>query len=299
MTDKPLMGVHEVTQEQYQAVMRRNPSQHSSTGSGKDKVQGLDTWSFPVEMINWDQAVEFCAELGKREGLLPSSGQAGKRSGSGTLANAYRLPTEAEWEFACRAGTETRFWTGNQHQSVNRAAWLVGNSDARPHPVSELSPNPFNLHDVHGNVWEWVHDWWEPLSYKQFQTAAARDPTGPPLDRERRVLRGGSCVHTSIICPSPYRHADFPGGVAGDIGFRAALSVDAVRIKLKNPQGSGQVANPSLPDESAANFDPEDEVRLEFDGKDDYVLLPSLKVPDGPLTVEARIWGPPARETSN
>jgi formylglycine-generating enzyme required for sulfatase activity len=178
------MGAFEVTQEQYEKVMDKNPSRYSPTGAGKDKVKGMDTKSFPVEDVEWAEAVEFCKTLSAR----PEETKAGRK---------YRLPTEAEWEYACRAGTKTRFAFGNgltleqanfdgrfMNQGAQSEKWL-----GRTCKVGSYKPNDWGLYDMHGNVWEWCSDWYQPDYYT---TSPKKDPPGPEKGSDdRRVRRGG------------------------------------------------------------------------------------------------------------
>src|SRR5581483_10009311 len=109
-----------------------------------------------------------------------------------TGADGYRLPTEAEWEFACRAGTTTLFWSGDDGESLAKAAWYgANNTTSTVKPVGTLAPSPFGLFDMHGNVWEWVEDGWDPLAYPKRGGAAARDPRSDATLEGRRVIRGG------------------------------------------------------------------------------------------------------------
>ncbi|MGD0042691.1 MAG: bifunctional serine/threonine-protein kinase/formylglycine-generating enzyme family protein, partial [Isosphaeraceae bacterium] len=152
------LGVYEVTQAQYEAVMRYNPSHFSSNGGGKDLVAGQSTDRYPVENVPWLDAVTFCNKLSEREGRKSSYEIDGEnvrvpdRNGSG-----YRLPTEAEWEYACRANasTPTRYSFGDDAAELGEYGWFYGHSDARTHLVGQKKPNGFGLYDMHGNVWEW------------------------------------------------------------------------------------------------------------------------------------------------
>jgi formylglycine-generating enzyme required for sulfatase activity len=200
------LSVHEVTQQDYLAVSGKNPAKFSD---------GDRFASHPVERVTWNDAAAFCVQLSQREGL---------RSGS------YRLPTEAEWEFACRAGTTTKYVTGDRDEELAAAAWIGNNSDSFTHPVGLRTANPFGLCDMHGNVWEWCQDVWDPAYYQQFAKATATDPQGPlPAADAHRVTRGGSWMWGASRCRSSYRdHSDAMTAIHV-IGFRVALSVEAVR----------------------------------------------------------------------
>jgi formylglycine-generating enzyme required for sulfatase activity len=225
LTQPIYLGVHEVTQSQYERVMGQNPSHFAATGPGKDAIVGVDTSNYPVEMVSWNDAAEFCAKLSEKEKLKPFYFRAGETvtmlDGTG-----YRLPTEAEWEFAGRAGTTTKYWIGDKDDDLPQAGWFNVNSGGRTHAVGELKANPFGLFDIHGNVWEWVQDWWEPTYYGQFQKKSAIDPNGPSSAGSPRVIRGGywGNDHASD-CRASYRHARAPTLRGSPLGFRVALVV--------------------------------------------------------------------------
>jgi formylglycine-generating enzyme required for sulfatase activity/serine/threonine protein kinase len=213
------LGVYEVTQAQYRAVTGNNFSFFSPTGRGKAKIGIQDTDSFPVESVSWEDAVRFCERLSAQ----PEETQAGR---------LYRLPTEAEWEYACRGGAPLPypvFHFGNSLSS--RQANFNGNEPyggARKHDylqrtakVGSYEPNGFGLFDMHGNVWEWCADWYDADYYK---ASPRQDPLGPQIGT-RRVLRGGSWSNGGKECRAAYRYWLGPGGRIQDFGFRVACSV--------------------------------------------------------------------------
>ena len=223
---KPIyVGVTEVTQAQYELVMGTNPSQFSSTGEGKEAVANLETGNYPVEMVSFNESVEFCARLSQHGQLGPfnvfSDHTVTTLEGTG-----YRLPTEAEWEFACRAGTTTRFWGGDETEDLIQAGWCSNNAVGRTHAVGELKANPFGLSDMHGNVWEWVHDGWDPKFYGQFQENVATDPFSPLSAGTMPMRRGGSFIQVPHLVRSSSRvlyHTD------NEMGFRVVLVVEGLR----------------------------------------------------------------------
>jgi formylglycine-generating enzyme required for sulfatase activity len=209
------LGVYPVTQEEYRHLTGKNPSFCSPEGVGKKWVRGLDTARFPVEQVTWTEAVAFCAKLS----ALPEEKAAGR---------VYRLPTEAEWEYACRAGTDTPFWWGDSASS------LQDNFDGRePYGGAARGPflqrtcrvgsylaNPWGLHDLHGNVFQWCADWYDPRYYA---LGMDRDPKGPQ-NGTVRVLRGGAWSFGGKICRAAGREAAGPDDVYDQFGFRVAMS---------------------------------------------------------------------------
>jgi formylglycine-generating enzyme required for sulfatase activity len=215
---RPLyLGVYTVTQKQYKEVMGENPSWFSATGRAKDKVKGLDTDDFPVEWVSWHDAKRFCDKLSQLE-----KERRAKRT--------YRLPTEAEWEYACRGGasSSTPFHYGKSLSS--RQANINGNYPyggaakgpflGRTCKVGSYNPNQFGLHEMHGNVWQWCADWHAKDYYKN---SPAKDPQGPD-GGTHRVRRGGSWSAYGRYCRAADRNVGVPGYRNGNLGFRVACS---------------------------------------------------------------------------
>ena len=222
------LGVHEVTQAEYQQMTGWNPSHFGPQGPGKDLVAGVDTTRFPVEMVSWQDAADFCVRLSEQEALPPCYSRDGEltelREGTG-----YRLPSEAEWEFACRAGTISEYWNGNDVENLMQIGWFGDNSTGRSHNVGELPANPFGLHDMHGNIWEWVQDGWDPSFYASLNEQKSSNPVSPLDVSAARGARGGNWYVPAVHCRAADRGAFDAKAVYGTVGFRAVLSVDAVK----------------------------------------------------------------------
>ena len=200
--DTFFMSTTEVTQEQYESVVGRNPSNFS----GDDNL--------PVEMVSWEDAVKFCNLLSDNAGYDRSYDESTWECDFSK--NGFRLPTEAEWEYACRAGTETKYYTGNSDSDLGRAGWYVSNSSSKTHTVGQKTANAFGLYDMHGNVWEWCNDRYDADYY---DTSPSADPTGPTSGSDR-VLRGGNWFNNAGFCRSADRHGGYPSGTYGIVGFR-------------------------------------------------------------------------------
>jgi len=183
------MDKYEVTQEAYERLVGKNPSKRK----GKD---------LPVERVRWDDSAKFCNKRSALEGLDPcySSDEDEEVWECSFEASGYRLPTEAEWEYACRAGTSTAYYFGGSEQALTKHGWYSGNSRERTHPVGRKSANPWGLYDMHGNVWEWVNDFYDRSYYGQ---SPARNPVGPK--EGWRLMRGGSFQDSADSCRSSYR----------------------------------------------------------------------------------------------
>jgi formylglycine-generating enzyme required for sulfatase activity len=201
LTQPFYIGIVEVTQEQYERVMGTSPSNFKNLTN-------------PVEQVSWEDAMNFCGKLSE----LPAEKNAGR---------VYRLPTEAEWEYACRAGTRTKFTFGNDQSKLVDYAWFDLNSSGKTHPVAEKKPNAWGLYDMHGNVWEWCSDW-----YDEFPKGATSDPNGPKTGR-LRVVRGGSWYDRASLCRSTNRGGNSPDARSCPLGFRIALSSTGILPSLE------------------------------------------------------------------
>jgi formylglycine-generating enzyme required for sulfatase activity len=177
-----------VTQGQWQGLMGENPSYFQEGGE-----------DCPVENISWDHAQEFIKKLNQKE-----------------KTDQYRLPTEAEWEYACRAGSTQSYCFGDREAELGQYAWYADNSQMSTHPVGRLKPNAWGLYDLHGNVYEWCRDW-----FGEYPPGPVTDPEGPSAG-EYRVLRGGSWDGEAGDVRSAYRHRLTPGYRYGHEGLRVA-----------------------------------------------------------------------------
>ena len=208
------LGRLAVTQAQYERVMGAHPFHCFRTGRGRGAVAGLDTSAFPAEMVSWQDADEFCRRLSKLDG------------------RPYRLPTEAEWEYACRAGTSTAFYFGDE-LSVDLANFdgqsPYGTADnrrglGRTCRVGSYPPNAFGLYDMHGNVFTWCSDWWD-----NYAGGPAVDPKGPD-GGDSRTIRGGGWACAARYCRAANRGRNDPTYHGYQNGVRVALDGPASRV---------------------------------------------------------------------
>jgi formylglycine-generating enzyme required for sulfatase activity len=182
------------TQESWEKIMGKNPSKFPDS----DKKS-------PVDSITWEEIQVFIKKLNEMEGLFPEKG--------------YRLPMEIEWEYACRAGTSSLFYFGDDSAQVGDHAWFEKNSSNRTHPVGTKKPNPWGLYDMVGNVWEWCQDWYSEYSSNE---------TNPP---SRKVRRGGSWMDSESSLRSSERGSDRPNFLYSDLGFRLVSSSENTVLK--------------------------------------------------------------------
>jgi uncharacterized protein (TIGR02996 family) len=211
------LGAHLVTQEQYETVMGTNPSAFSATGANRSSVERLDTRGFPVEMVSWHEALDFCDRLS----ALPEEERFSRR---------YGLPTEAQWEHACRGARSSAlaFNVGNAlgsaHANINGRGPYGGAKRGptlqRPSTVGSYLPNVLGLYDMHGNVCEWCADWYDDTFYR---AEPQTDPTGPRTG-SIRVLRGGSWRYFGDCCRSAFRDGYGPTGRLDFVGFRVLMT---------------------------------------------------------------------------
>ena len=185
------LGKYLVTQQQWQAVMGNNPSHFKAPKS-------------PVEQVTWDDCQQFFDKLNRRQG---------------NPTEKFRLPTEAQWEYACRAGSRSRYCFGDGEDQLGQYAWYDKNSGNKTHPVGDKKPNAWGLYDMHGNVWEWCQDWYDGSYYG---TSPTDDPAGPAMGWGR-VIRGSSWDHPAEHCRSARRGHHSPGHLRIHLGLRVTL----------------------------------------------------------------------------
>lgn len=212
--DAFLMDRVEVTQAAYERLGLPSPAHFKGP-------------NLPVEQVTWAQAAYFCNVRSRAEGLEPCYNE--ETGACNFAANGYRLPTEAEWEYACRAGANADYACGNDRRKLADYAWFTDNAGKKTHPVGQKKPNAWGLYDLHGNVAEWCNDVYDPHYY----AASPRvNPRGPD-DGKEYVLRGGAWNAGSEVLRSAYRTAENPGF------SDACLARDAIGFRcVRNPPPS-------------------------------------------------------------
>lgn len=195
ITQSFYLGKYPVTQEQWQTAMGSNPSAFKGAQN-------------PVERVSWDHCQILLARLNEK---------------TGEQGGQFMLPTEAQWEYACRAGSTTKYFFGDDETQLGQYAWIKANSENTTHPVGQKKPNAWGLYDLVGNVWQWCQDWYDDGSY---QVARPNDPAGPS-GGSARVLRGAGWTEEAATCPSAHRLSTAPGDRYTSVGVRVALSLSA------------------------------------------------------------------------
>lgn len=185
------LGVYEVTQAQWEAVMGNNPSRFKDARN-------------PVESVSWDDCQEFLEKLNAL---------------AKTKAGRFALPTEAQWEYASRAGSTKRFCFGHDKPGLLDYGWHIKNSESKTHPVGEKKPNAWGLYDMHGNVAEWCQDWYE---WQYYEKSPTEDPMGPTAGTTR-VVRGGFWGSSAWRSRSPYRDHNSPRRSGRHLGLRVCI----------------------------------------------------------------------------
>ena len=198
------LGVYEVMQAQYEKVMGKNRSLYQGA------IVGNENADLPVENVSWHDAVEFCKKLSE----LPEEKKAGR---------VYRLPTEAEWEYACRAGSKTAYSFDDEDGLLPEYGWFRRNSSSRTHTVGLLEPNVWGLFDMHGNVWEFCSDW-----YAEYPKGPVSDPSGPSKGVHRVYRGGGWGADNAADCRSAWRNGFLPSSGNIHYGFRVALNPSGI-----------------------------------------------------------------------
>ena len=191
-----------------QGQFRRSVEEAESLDGAKEWREQFRTQNddHPIANVSWQDAVEFCKWLGTKEG------------------QTYRLPTEAEWEYACRAGTQTRFSFGDDDNDLGEHAWFSDYSGSGTHPIGQrMKPNAWGLYDMHGNVSEWCADWYDA---KYYASSPQEDPPRPTAG-SLRVFRGGGWNHVASSCRASCRAVGVPGHRSGNRGFRVARPISS------------------------------------------------------------------------
>jgi formylglycine-generating enzyme len=197
------IGKYEVTQEQYERVMGSNPSYFKDSGKNA-----------PVEKVTWYDAVEFCNKLSEQEGLQKCYSGSGNSIKCDFSKNGYRLPTEAEWEYAAKGGSKSKGYKYSGSNNLGEVGWYGDNSGVKTHSVGGKKSNELGIYDMSGNVWEWCWDW-----YGDYSSSAQTNPHGQGSGSSR-LLRGGSWNYFARNCRTANRNFYYPSYSLSFIGFR-------------------------------------------------------------------------------
>jgi formylglycine-generating enzyme required for sulfatase activity len=226
--DSFLMDRYEVTQEKYAKLVGKNPSSF-----GEDP-------QCPVDSVSWKDAVLFCNLRSRAEGLEPCYQKKDGEWECNFEAGGYRLPTEAEWEYACRAGSDASYSFGSDSRQGSEFCWSKENSSKRPHPVGQKKPNAWGLYDMHGNVAEWCND---AFSKNYYRESPERNPRGP-AGGDVKVVRGGGWNYGVENCRSAWRNGEnfqiLDTCITDHIGIRCARKLTAnPQPRTEKPPGQG------------------------------------------------------------
>jgi formylglycine-generating enzyme required for sulfatase activity len=215
MIDSFYMGISEVTQGEWLEIMEKNPSYFKGD-------------YLPVESVSWYDAVEYCNKRSLKEGLTPAYQGAGETTVCDFTASGYRLPTEAEWEYAARGGNRAPpSLVYTDVQDVNDIGWFTMNSGMKSQPVRTKRPNGLGLYDMNGNISEWCWDW-----YEGYRNEIQENPIGPSLG-SLRVIRGGDWISGEIHLRATSRRREFPSVRNAHIGFRVVRSGNSSPFPVK------------------------------------------------------------------
>ncbi|MDP8201447.1 MAG: SUMF1/EgtB/PvdO family nonheme iron enzyme [Candidatus Tenebribacter burtonii] len=221
------IGRYLITQSEYEEIMGNNPSLFQEEkvinlgllGIGR-KVEKTTIPMNPVESVNWYSAVEFCNRKSRKDGLTPCYSGFGLETKCDFTANGYRLPTEAEWEYAAQGGRLSKGYKYSGSNNINEVAWHNNNSGSKTHEVGTKQSNELKIYDMSGNVWEWCNDWYAADYYKK---GTVNNPQGASSG-SYRVHRGGSWSYYAEFCRVTIRSGCNPDDSGRNLGFRLLRS---------------------------------------------------------------------------
>jgi formylglycine-generating enzyme required for sulfatase activity len=222
------MGKFEVTQEEWRAVMKNNPS----------NVRGAKK---PIHSVDWYDVVEYCNQRSRKEGLTPCYTGSGDQITCDFEADGYRLPTEAEWEYAGKGGDRSRNYKYSGSNNAQEVAWYINNSGLKPQPVGQKKSNELGIYDMSGNVGEWCWDWYE---FDYYKNSPGKNPKGP-LSGMHRVIRSGSWAHPENNVSSTFRLVYTPHRRSSFIGIRVVRTVNVAEIPQIADTGESPAKHPA------------------------------------------------------